>query len=63
MDEVTGGWRKMHIDDIRNLYSCSSAEGKENGIGRACCTNVAKRISCRLLVGKPERKRPPESPK
>jgi hypothetical protein len=23
-DEVTGGWRKLHIEELHNLYSASS---------------------------------------
>jgi hypothetical protein len=31
---------------------------KEDTMGRACSTNGEKRNSCRILVGKPEGKRP-----
>jgi hypothetical protein len=31
---------------------------KEDNMGRACSTNVTKRNSYRILVGKPEGKRP-----
>jgi hypothetical protein len=30
---------------------------------RACSTNGAERNACRILVGKPERKRPPGRPR
>jgi hypothetical protein len=26
-DEVTGGWRKLHNEELRNLYSSSSITG------------------------------------
>jgi hypothetical protein len=26
-DEVTGGWRKLHSEDLHNLYSSSSVNG------------------------------------
>jgi hypothetical protein len=32
-------------------------------MGRVCCTNGEKRNAYRILVGKPEVKRPLESPK
>jgi hypothetical protein len=32
-------------------------------MGRACSTNGAKRNACRILVGKPEGKRPPGRPR
>jgi hypothetical protein len=36
---------------------------KEDEIGRACSTNGEKRNAYRILVGKPERKRPLEKNK
>jgi hypothetical protein len=32
-------------------------------MGRTCSTNGDKRNACRILVGKPEGKRPPEGPR
>jgi hypothetical protein len=41
-DEVTGGWRKLHNEQLRNLYFSPSAirmiRGRA-GQGRACGTN------------------------
>jgi hypothetical protein len=45
-DKLTGGWRKLRSEELRNLY-CSL---------RVCSTNGAKRNAYRLLVGKPEGK-------
>jgi hypothetical protein len=46
-DEVTGGWRKLHNDQV-----------KEDEIGGACSTNGEKRNAYKVLAGKPERKKP-----
>jgi hypothetical protein len=59
---VTGGWRKLHNDELRDLYSSPSFirilksrrmrwAGHVAGMGE-------KRNAYRLLVGKPEGKRP-----
>jgi hypothetical protein len=50
-DEVTGGWRKLHNQVM------------EEEMRRACSTNEEKRNAYRILVGKPERKRPLGRPK
>jgi hypothetical protein len=57
-DEATGGWRKLHNEELYNLYSSSSIIRKENGMGRACSTNGAKGNACRILVRKAEEKIP-----
>jgi hypothetical protein len=42
-DEVTEGWRKLHNDELHNLYTSPSTirndQVKEYEIGRACSTN------------------------
>jgi hypothetical protein len=40
-DEVTGGWRKPHNEELHNLYSSPSIIRmiKSRGMGRACSTN------------------------
>jgi hypothetical protein len=37
-DEVTGGWRKLHDEELHNLYSSPSIIRmiKEDKMGRAC---------------------------
>jgi hypothetical protein len=61
-DEVTGEWRKLHNEEIHDLYSSPSIIRiiKSRRMRWAC--HVArmgeKRNAYRLLVGKPEGKRP-----
>jgi hypothetical protein len=59
-DEVTGDWRKMHNEELHNLYSSPNGMIKSRRIRWA--GHVArmgeKRNAYRKLVGKPERKRP-----
>jgi hypothetical protein len=51
-DEVMGEWRKLHNEELRDLYSLPS-------IIRIIKSRMrAKRNAHRLLVGKPEGKRP-----
>jgi hypothetical protein len=61
-DEVTGGWRKLHNEELRDLYSSPSIiriikarrvrwEGHVARIGE-------RKNEYRLFVGKPEGKRP-----
>jgi hypothetical protein len=61
-DKVTGEWRKLHNEELRDLYSSPSIIRiiKSKRMRWAC--QVArmgqKRNAYRLLVGKPEGKRP-----
>jgi hypothetical protein len=59
-DEMTGGWRKMHNDELHNLHSSPGITRiiKENEMGRACTTNGEKRNAYMIAVGKSEAKRP-----
>jgi hypothetical protein len=64
-DEVTGGWRKLHNEELHNFYTSPSVirmiktrRMGWDGMYRACCMNVAKRNAYRILMGKPEGKRP-----
>jgi hypothetical protein len=61
-DEVTEEWRKLHNEELRDLYSSPSIiriiKFEEDEMGGPCSTNGEKRNAYRLLVGKPERKRP-----
>jgi hypothetical protein len=45
-DEVTGGWRELHNEELQNLYSSPSImndQVKEDEMGRECSTNGEKR--------------------
>jgi hypothetical protein len=61
-DEVTGGWRKLHNEELRDLYSSPSIiriikSRRMTWAGHA--TRIGeRRIAYRLLVGKPEGKSP-----
>jgi hypothetical protein len=61
-DEVTGGWRKPHNEELHNLYSSPSIiriikSRRMRWAGRVARMEE-KRNAYRLLVGKPEGKRP-----
>jgi hypothetical protein len=61
-DEVTGEWRKLHNEELRDLYSSPSIIRIIKSRGMIWAGHVArmeeKRNAYRLLVGKPEGKRP-----
>jgi hypothetical protein len=61
-DEVTGGWRKLHNEELHSLYSSPNIIGMIKSRGMIWVGNVArmeeKRNAYRILVGKPEGKRP-----
>jgi hypothetical protein len=61
-DGVTGGWRKMHNEELHNLYSSSSIIRNIKSRRMRWAGHVArmgeKRNVYRLLVEKPEGKRP-----
>jgi hypothetical protein len=35
-DEVTGEWRKLHNEELNDLYSCVGDEIEKNEMGGAC---------------------------
>jgi hypothetical protein len=66
-NEVTGGWRKLHNEELRNFYCSPSIIRMRRSRRMRWEGHVArmgkKRNAYRLLVGKPEGKRPPGRPK
>jgi hypothetical protein len=61
-DEVTGGWRKLHNDELHNLYSSPSIIRMIKSRRMRWAGHVTrmgeKRNVYRILVGKPDGKRP-----
>jgi hypothetical protein len=61
-DEVTGGWRKLHNEELRDLYSSPSIikiiKSKRMRWAGHAARMGEKRNAYRLLVGQPEGKRP-----
>jgi hypothetical protein len=59
-DDVTGEWRKLHNEELHNLYSSQISLGKSRRMRWA--GHVARigedRKVYKVLVGKPEGKRP-----
>jgi hypothetical protein len=64
---VTGGWRKLHDEELHDLYSSTSIIRIIKSRRMRWAEHVArmgeKRNAYRLLVGKPEGKRPLGRPK
>jgi hypothetical protein len=66
-DEVTGGWRKLHNEELRDLCSSPSIiriirSRRMRWAGHVAQTGE-KVNAYRLLVGKPEGKRPLQRPR
>jgi hypothetical protein len=63
-DEVTGDWRKLHNEELHRLYSSPSIIRMIKSRRMRWAGHVArmgeKRNAYRILVGKPEGKRPLE---
>jgi hypothetical protein len=61
-DEVTGEWRKLHNEELRDLYRSPSIIRIIKSRMMRWAGHIARmgenRNDYRLLVGKPERKRP-----
>jgi hypothetical protein len=60
-DEMTGAWRKLHVEELRDLYSSPSIIRIINSRRMRWAGHVArmgeKRNAYRLLVGKPKGER------
>jgi hypothetical protein len=57
-DEVTGGWRKLHNEELHNLYSSSNIirmmKSRRMRLAGYIARMREKRNGYRILVGKPE---------
>jgi hypothetical protein len=57
-DEVTGGWRKLHIEELHNMYSSPSIIRRIKSRRMRWAGHVArmgaKKNACRILVGRPQ---------
>jgi hypothetical protein len=66
-DEVTGEWRKLHNDELNDLYSLPNIVRMVKSRQMRWAGHVARmgknRGVHRVLVGKPEGKRPLERPR
>jgi hypothetical protein len=66
-DEVRGGWRKLHNEELYNTYSSPSIirmiKSRRISWARHVARMGAKRNAYRILVGTPEGKRPLERPR
>ena len=60
-EEVTGDWRKLHSEELHDLYSPSNIwviKSRQNRLVGNVAHTVEKRNACRSLVRKPEGKEP-----
>jgi hypothetical protein len=59
-DEVTGEWRRLHNEELYDLYSSPNIfqviESRRTWAGHVARIGE-RRVACRVLVGKPEGKR------
>jgi hypothetical protein len=65
-DEVMGDWRKLHNEELHNLYSSPNIIRKIKSRRMRWAGHVARMAESnayRILVGKPEGKRPLERPR
>jgi hypothetical protein len=66
-DEVSGEWRKLHSEELHILYSSPNIVRRIKSWRMRWAGHVERigkeRKVCRVLVGKPEGKRPLEKPR
>jgi hypothetical protein len=66
-DEVTGGWRKLHSEELHGLYSSPSIVRVIKTRRMRWAGHVARmgevRVAYNILVGRPEGRRPLRRPK
>jgi hypothetical protein len=66
-DEVTDGWRKLFNEELHSLYSSPSIirmiKSRRMGLAGHVARMGEKRNAYRILMGKPERKRPVGRPR
>jgi hypothetical protein len=66
-DEVTGKWRKLHNEELNDLYTLTNIVRVVKSRRMRWAGHVARmgedRVVHRVLVGKPERKRPMGRPR
>jgi hypothetical protein len=58
-DEMTGGWRKLHNEELHNLYPSPSIKSTRMRLAGQVAQMEEKRNAYRILVRKPDGKRPP----
>jgi TPP-dependent pyruvate/acetoin dehydrogenase alpha subunit len=61
-DEVTGDWRKLHNEELHNMYSSPNIIRMIKSRRMRWVGQGEKRNPYRILVGKPEGKRPLRRP-
>jgi hypothetical protein len=57
-DEVTREWRKLHKEELNYLYSSPNIVRVNKSRRKTWARHVARMEESRVLVGKPEGKRP-----
>ena len=66
-DEVTGEWRKLHNEELNDLYSSHNIvraiKSRRVRLAGHVARLVEGRSVYRVLVGKPEGRRPPGRPR